>query len=753
MRIAVLLFVVGIVSVQQLSALPSIEWWVLLSCLTLALGLLRHWRLMFFVMGVSWALGFAMLRISDRLPETQQGQMIKIEGTIVGLPQRDERRVRFDFKVSKPEESVPSKLRLSWFFPKQAIKSGQKWQFTVKLKKPHGRFNPNGFDYERWLYSQNIGATGYVRSKPPPILLQNHDGYFNIDVLRQNISETLTNILAQSNAIGLIKALTIGDRHEVNNKQWDVFRKTGTVHLLAISGLHIGLIAGIAYFIVHQFSARLAVSSPQLIAAICCMVVAVFYAALAGFSLPTQRALIMLAIAMLANCWQRNIKPSNTIALTMFAVLVFDPLAVLSAGFWLSFLAVTVIIYSVGGRLGKPAYWLSTLKIHWVTAIGLSPLLIFYFNQVSVIAPLANLVTVPFISLLIVPLCLIAVSLMFIVPVFSKQLFQVADSLLELLWSFLSVLANLPFADLSSVSVPFYTVAMAMCGIAVLLLPKGIPCRHLGVIMFLPMVFVDLGKLNKGEATLTLLDVGQGLSAVIETSEHVLVFDTGAKYSNQYNMGNAVVIPFLQSNGIDSIDMLLISHGDNDHIGGADAILSEMTVEKVLTSVPEKLPDHQAISCYAGQSWYWDDVGFEILSPKKAKQASENNLSCVLKVSSKYGSILLTGDIEADAENWLINNAAQKLSSDVLVAPHHGSKTSSNLSFLEQVKPAIILIPAGYKNRFSFPHSKVIKRYNDLKLQWINSAYEGAINVKLKSNAILVSSLRKQQGKYWNKVE
>ncbi|MCK5191467.1 MAG: DNA internalization-related competence protein ComEC/Rec2, partial [Methylococcales bacterium] len=450
---------------------------------------------------------------------------------VIGLPQYDEHKVRFDFAVSKPDSDFPKKLRLSWFFPEQQIKSGQTWKLTVKLKKPHGRFNPDGFDYERWLFMQNIGATGYVKNKPHPKLIATIPVWQSFDSVRQTIADNLNELIADTDNIGVIKALTIGERHDINKERWQIFRNTGTVHLLAISGLHIGLIAGLAYLLMLNISLRFAVNSPQVIAAFFAIITAVFYSALAGFSLPTQRALLMLSIAMIAISSQRNITSANTLSLTMLAVLILDPLAVLSAGFWLSFLAVVMIVYSLAGRLGKVGYWQGALKIHWVTAIGLAPLLLFYFKQVSIIAPIANLVAVPVISLIIVPFCLIAVLLMFFSPFLAEHLFLLVDKFLQGLWLVLSVMAELPFATITTSSVPFYAIPLALIGVFVLLSPRGIPARWLGLVLLLPLLFVNVKRPALGEVSMTLLDVGQGLSTVIETRNHVLVFDTGAKYS------------------------------------------------------------------------------------------------------------------------------------------------------------------------------------------------------------------------------
>lgn len=749
MLLSILSLVTGIIAVQQFSALPDNDWIVFLAVAIFLLAFFRFWRLMFFTIGLFWAIIFASIRLVDRLPDQLEGMHLQVEGQVVGLPQYDDRRVRFDFAVSKSNYHMPDKIRISWFSPKQQINAGQYWQMTVKLKKPHGRLNPGGFDYERWLFMQNIGATGYVRNSPEPVLLSTAPIWQSFTAVRQTIANQLTDLLGHSENIGLIKALTIGERHEISKRQWDVFRKTGTIHLLAISGLHIGLISGLIFFLVFKIAVKLSVTSPQRLAAISAVAVAVFYSALAGFSVPTQRSLIMLTIVMSAVAWQRNTSSKNILALAMLAVVMFDPLAVLSAGFWLSFLAVAVIVYSLAGRLGKAGYWVNALKIHCVTAIGLSPILIFYFQQVSIIAPLANFIAVPVVSLLIVPLCFTAVLSMPVSAELATVIFRLIDEILQGLWLLLSAMAEVPYASATMALPPFYVIPLALLGIFVLLSPRGMPARWLGWMLLLPLLFVKQDKPKAGDVEMTLLDVGQGLSAVIQTANHTLVFDTGAKYSEQFDMGDSVVMPFLQHKGIQQIDTLLISHADNDHIGGAKSIIEQIKVLEILTSVPKALDKYQPVQCEAGRKWVWDQVVFKIISPTLGVLNGENNNSCVLKVSSKQSSILLTGDIEQEAESRLVEQEGIKLKSDVLIAPHHGSKTSSSMPFLKRVRPSAVIIPAGYKNRFSFPHDSVVKRYEALNASWMSTADKGAITVKLKENRFTISAVRTEEKRYW----
>ncbi len=835
MVVSALLFLAGLMLVQQLSVLPDIKWLIAAVLMAGIIAWLRYWRCLFFAVGVVWAIVFAMHRLSARLPEQLEGVEVQVAGVIADLPEQDEKRVRFDFiardgvyaagqsgtgaaileksiEQSKTPQSfrqgsskhsrraqgerdfgAPAKLRLSWYYPDQPIKAGQHWLFTVKLKRVHGTMNPGGFDYERWLLTEGIAATGYVRPAPKPVLLGGDSAWNSISVWRQRIADRLSSALADSPSLGLIKALTIGDGSGISQQQWEVFRKTGTTHLVVISGSHIGLIAGLVYFVVLKLWAWTGwlVWSPQRIAAVVALLIAILYSGLAGFSVPTQRSVVMLFIAMSAIILQRNSRPFNTLSVALFAVLLFDPLAVLAAGFWLSFLAVSLIVYAVSGRLGKLGYFWGAIKMHWVTSVGLSPLLLLFFQQVSLIAPLANLVAVPVISLLAVPLSLLAVVAMFISSTLADPVFYLADHVLQGLWWLLAYLAAIPLASINHAPPSYWALLFAVPGVLLLLAPVGIPARWLSLVMFLPLVFTEVKRPETGDIDMTLLDVGQGLSVVVQTSRHLLIYDTGAKFSAESDRGQSVLLPFLRSQGVAKIDSLIISHGDNDHIGGAASLMRGIPVEKVLTSVPQQLSEYAPIACTAGQSWLWDEVRFTMLGPAAPdpdrallsvaeglaaytpslviaetapgslpaytpsmaiKQAfvSDNDNSCVLKIQSAHGTVLLVGDIEAVAESWLVETYGDDLKADVLVAPHHGSKTSSTAVFLQAVKPDYVLIPAGYRNQFGHPHKDVLARYRHTNAKWLNSADSGAISVNVENNGFVVQGMRETKSKYWN---
>ena len=751
MLVSVLLFLVGLLAVQQFQVLPSYLWLIMISLSAMVFASLRHWRLLFLVMGVWWAVVFAMLRLADQLPEAQEGSDIAVSGYVADLPEQDERRTRFDFIVQASAQKLPRLLRLNWYYPEQPIKAGQQWSLTVKLKRPHGSFNPGGFDYERWLFTEGIAATGYIRPSPKPVLLGVAFAWTHIAIWRQRITERLSVVASDCAHLGLIKALTIGDGSGISQHEWEVFRKTGTTHLVVISGSHIGLIAGLVYVLVLKLWARIGVLaySPQRVAALAAMLTAVFYAGLAGFSVPTQRSVIMLTVVMLAISFQRNTRPFNTLAVALLLVMIVDPLAALSAGFWLSFLAVSLIIYTVSNRLGSFGYVLEVIKINWATSVGLAPLLLFFFQQVSLISPLANFIAVPVISILVVPVALIGVLLMFTVPIIAHGLFIAVDGVLQGLWWLLSALAELPLASINHAQPSTWALLFALPGILLMLAPRGMPARWLSAVMFLPLIFTAPKLPVLGAIKLTVLDVGQGLSVVVQTMHHSLVYDTGAKFSSESDMGQSAILPFLRQQGTEHLDSLIVSHGDNDHIGGANSLLRGMPTQQVLTSAIQQLSAYAPQPCVAGQAWVWDEVSFTMLSPQQSF-ASDNDNSCVLKIQSKQGSVLLVSDIEAAAESWLVETYGHALKSDILMAPHHGSKTSSSLSFLQAVQPKYILISVGYKNQFGHPHPLSLQRYQQIGALWWSTADKGALMLSEKENNWDIQSWRDENGKYWN---
>jgi competence protein ComEC len=747
---AAISYLTGIMLVQQFPDLTRAGYLLFLAPVFGFALWRRHWAVTFILLGLFWGTGFALIRLHDRLPQALESTELRITGRIAGLPDIGDKNLRFDFATDEPAPELPSLIRLTWYQPDRAVKAGQTWAFTVRLKRPHGTVNPGGFDYERWLFTEGIGAVGYVRTHPPPALIQ-ESAYTNPAGLRQMIADRLSGLLSGSPSLALLQALTIGDGSRITQAQWEIFRKTGTTHLIVISGSHIGLIAGFVYFLTLKGWAWTGLLRwpPPRMAAIAALAAAVFYAFLSGFAVPAQRALIMLAIAMAAVIGQRNSRPFDTLAAALLGVLITDPLAVLSTGLWLSFFAVGLILFAVTGRLAKPKAFGTAAKLHGFTSLGLAPFLLFFFQQVSFIAPLANLLAVPVISLAVLPLALLGLLLLPLSPALAGLLLLPADYILRGLMRLLDLMAQIPAATISHSAPSYWALLTAIPGVFWLLAPLGTPSRWLGVLMLLPLIFTGADRPAPGEIRMALLDVGQGLAVGIQTAGHWLVYDTGARFSAESDMGRNVVLPYLRNQGADRIDTLIVSHGDNDHIGGARSILSEMPVARLLTSAPDRLAEHRPEVCKAGQTWRWDEIDFTMLAPERLDPATDNNNSCVLKIRSPSGAILLTGDIEAGAESWLIGRYGIALRADILVAPHHGSKTSSTQAFLDAVKPRYILIPAGYRNQFGHPHTDVLARYENTGAQWLKSADSGAILAELSEPGLIVKTYRELDKKYW----
>ncbi|MFQ5995449.1 MAG: DNA internalization-related competence protein ComEC/Rec2 [Acidiferrobacterales bacterium] len=758
MRICSIAFLLGILLVQQLTQLPSL-WWSLALIPIAWLSLQRPaWLPIFFLLaGVCWASLRAGWILEDELPAQFEGKDMRVEGYVAGIPQMMERGTRFRFDVKHASRKgvrvkIPGTILLTSYDDAHRFGVGEHWRFTVRLKRPHGFQNPGGFDYEGYLFRERVRATGYVRGKKSPELLGSGSGAYMIDRLRQRLGERVRYLLADNPASGLALALVNGDRRGITDNQWTTLRRTGTNHLVAISGLHVGLVAGLAFFVARFLWALpgwtvLRWPAPK-VGAIAAMMFALMYSALAGFAVPTQRAMIMLTVVMGAVLFQRRLAPTQVLAIALFLVLVHDPLAVMGAGFWLSFAAVTVIILFVYRHSVEGNLWQRLGYVQWAIAVGLLPLMLMFFQQVSLIGPIANMVAVPIFGLLVVPFTLVAAVLSAVLPdALARFVLQLGLWPLEMVWAVLEYLARFEHSLWIQSRPSIWAFACGLIGAAILLAPRGWPARWLGVVWLSPLLFIRPCGPGPGEVWLSLLDVGQGLAAVVRTHTHTLVYDTGPRFSARFDAGRAVVVPFLRSQGLAQIDTLIISHGDNDHIGGARSVLESMLVRKLLTSVPEKLPNARA--CRLGESWDWDAVKFTILHPPADYPLYGNNASCVVRVASRYGNILLPGDIEAVAEQELIQQNEARIAADVLVVPHQGSKTSSTEPFLDAVRPEVALFPVGYRNRYRHPHMDVKARYTELGAKLYTSPEHGEIQVRLGANGIEVLSYRHRNRRYW----
>lgn len=758
-----LAFLFGILSFQWQAELPP-----LLVLATLLPLVLVHWitplparpaarLLAAAVAGFLWAWLAAAALLQQELPAALEGEDVILEGVVASIPEPDGQRIRFLFQSERlfhqgDEGMAPGRVRLSWYRPYPVLEAGQRWRLQVRLKRPHGMANPGTFDYEGWLFQQGIRATGYVRGGDATLLLAQDSGRVPLQRLRQRLHAQLGALSGGHDLTGLVAALALGERQGLTREQWQRLRATGTNHLVAISGLHVGIVAGLLFFLVRRlwpWAERL--PAPKA-AALAALAAAACYAALAGFSVPTQRALLMVAVAMLALFSQRAVRPARVLALALLAVLLLDPLAVLAPGFWLSFGAVAVILYGMGGRLGAAGWWWRWGRVQLLVALGLAPLLAVFFQQVPLVAPLANLLAVPWVSLLVVPLVLLGTALAPLASLPAGWALQAALWALDVLWWWLELCAGLVPAEWSVLAAAPWTVLPAGLGIAWLLAPRGWPARWLGLLWLLPMLLVRPATPPSGEAWVTVLDVGQGLAVLVRTAGHVLLYDTGPRFGPDSDAGEMVVVPVLRHLGVRRLDALVLSHGDSDHAGGASAVFEAIPVGRFLSGASGRLPWAEHEPCRRGQRWHWDGVEFEVLfpPPEGRGRGKGNHGSCVLRITAADTSLLLTGDIEAAAERELLAGAPQALAVEVLVAPHHGSKTSSTAPFVTAVAARHVLFSVGYRNRYGLPHPAVAARYREMGAELHTTAARGALTLRLGGAALAVESWRQQARRYWS---
>src|SRR5450830_1233225 len=785
-----LMFVFGVWVLQQLPELPSIYWALLLiPCLFLAFLFHRTSRPYFlfgrngfllvaaFAAGFFWASGYAHHRLADDVPSDWQGKNIQIIGVVASMPQQLERSDRFEFDVESvltqddgrnQVVKIPAHISLAQYStefgsnhaaenPTSQFHAGERWKLTVRLKQPHGTLNPHGFDFEMWALEHNIRATGYVRKDERNQKLSNfvmRPAYI-VEAIREDIRTRMQRVLVNQPYEAVLRALAIGDESGISQNDWQVFLKTGTNHLMSISGLHITMRAGLLYGLVHALWRRvelLTLAIPARKAAVVAgMLAALAYALIAGFSIPTQRTLYMLAVFGFALWQSRSVSISRVLSYALLLVTLIDPWAVLSPGFWLSFGAVAVMSYAAGGRLGRPHWLREAVHVQWAVTLGLIPLLLVLFQQFSIISPVANAVAIPLISLVVVPLTLLGSFLPIDWPL------QLAHSIMTFCFKGLQWLALWPLSTWQQHAPATWTLPVALVGIVWMLLPKGFPLRWLGLSGLLPMFLLVPTSPQLGTMQVSVLDVGQGLAVVIHTKTHTLLYDTGPRYSSQSDSGSRIIIPYLRGEGLAKLDGLVIGHNDDDHSGGALSVLAQVPVAWLASSLPDAAPELQAVKhlrCFAGQGWTWDGVRFEMMYPDYASYENaslkDNDRSCVLKVTSQFGSLLLTGDIEAKSESSILASRDGLLKSDIIVAPHHGSKTSSTPDFVSTVNPSAVVFTVGYLNRFGDPKAQMIDRYEEINSRIYRSDADGAVLLDFtQQQGISIQRWRQHAKRYW----
>jgi competence protein ComEC len=833
MRAAILGFVGGAAYLQMQAALPAHPALALsaIACCGLVCAFVfpalvfrnfRQWRLAAAMRGIAgcisgaaagffWAALLAQAALEPQLDKADEGRDVVVIGTIASLPYRFPQGVRFNFAVERvlgavagaAQVEVPPKIALSWYAsmrrqsgivrtaegegrPDIDVQPGERWQFTVRLQRPHGNANPEGFDYEVWLLEQGVRATGYVRAAPTGALDANRrlesfvpSARNIVERCRALLRERILRSLEGREYAGVIVALVVGDQRGIERDDWQVFARTGISHLISISGLHITMIAGLFALLASGLWRRSFFTGLQLplvlpaqkVAALAGAGVALAYVLLAGFGVPAQRTLYMLAVVVAALWCGRIASVSHVLCTALGLVVLLDPWAVLWPGFWLSFGAVATILYATAGRTVRrndPALPPSAIRRYWallrtaahtqyVVTLGLAPLTLLMFSQVSLVSPLANAVAIPLVSLVVTPLALLGSLLP--APL-CGWLLAGAHALIAQLAALLRWLGGTAFAAWSAPAPAWWVFCWALAGTLWLLAPRGWPHRWLGAVSWIPLLTALPTHPRQGQMWVTVFDVGQGMALLVETAGHRLLYDTGPSYSAESNGGDRVILPYLRARGIARLDAIVVSHSDSDHSGGALAVLDNVPAGELLSSLELEhaiveaaaLHGAQHRRCAAGQAWQWDGVGFEMLHPSGASYQNAalkpNARSCTLKITAGGKSILLAADIEAAQEAELVARAAPHLHADVLLAPHHGSGTSSTNAFLRAVDPRLALFQVGYRNRYQHPKAAVFERYAELGIARYRTDAAGAVTLRFGAE-ISVEPYRQQHPRYW----
>ena len=757
MTLAALAFACGAAALQWQAELPSMTWAALLPLLLLRRRILA--LPLAFAIGFFWAAAMAHLRMADRLAPELEGRDLDVVGVVASLPAVSERAVRFELEVESSDQPLPRKLLLAWHrspaaeegaaLLEAAVHPGERWLFTVRLRRPHGHVNPYGFDYEAWLLERGVGATGYVRQRGEQRRVGFRDSFFDrVEKARERVRDRFQAQLGATPAAGILAALAVGDQRAISAEEWRLFNRTGVTHLMSISGLHVTLVSGLAAWLVAFGWRRVPAAVVRLparkAAAVAAIAAALAYTLLAGFAVPAQRTFYMVSVVAAALWCGRIAAPARTLALALAVVVAADPWAPLAPGVWLSFAAVALIFY-VASNEWRPAQW---GRMQWAITVGLAPAALLLFGQVSVAGPLANAVAIPVVSVIVTPLALIAV----ILPL--ESILEVAAWLVEWLLRFLEWCAVLPGALWQQHVPSMWAAALAMAGAVWILAPRGMPWRAGGLALMAPAFSLAPAAPAAGEAWITALDVGQGLAVVVRTANRTLLYDAGPAYGPEADSGGRIVVPLLRGAGVRGVDMMVLSHEDTDHLGGALTVLETLEVRSLASSLARSHALNSLVAtagrCAAGTSWEWDGVRFEFLHPQAGwETARRNNQSCVLHIAAGGGSILLTGDIERAAESALAGTIPK---ADVLVVPHHGSRTSSSAEFIAAVAPRWAVVPAGYRNRFGHPAREVLERYASARVPVLRTDLDGAVSVVLQPGSVRVESERRLRPRYWRRV-
>lgn len=749
----VLAFFAGNLSVHCLPVLPP-PWLLLLAGISgIIVFIPSHLSRTYgaFVIGFCWTAWVATAHSDDILASDLEGESVSFSGEVATIPKQYAEGFSFIFQTDEGGSyQLPNYLYLKIYTADTPVTLHSKLQLTARLKRPYGYVNRGLFDYEKWLFARRIGGSGYVYKYR---IVDTPARRAGIGYLRQELVRHLKQ--KQSLTYGeSIAALGLGFSGALSKQKNDLLIATGTRHLFAVSGLHINLVFGFFVLIIRALWSRTLLVRTQYPASLAALwgalPLALCYAFLVGFSLPTQRALIMLTCFVAGWQLRKQMPMAQLLAVALFAVIIYDPLSTLSASFWLSFAAVALIIFYLSNvRYQKKWYHWGALQTYLSLSMGLLTMLL--FSRGAVAAPLVNLFAVPFIGVLLLPACLMSIAALWVAKTSppTELMLTATDWLFSVFWTGIGWFAA---HDLEWFwQPPWWVFGFALVGILLSIVLTEAKHKLFALLLLLPLVVNQHSDAVKfGDFKADFLDVGQGLSVLVRTQKHALLFDTGPSFRSGFNTGEAVGIPYLRSLGIATLDKLIVSHSDNDHAGSVDAIRRTVHIGEILSGEPldiDEISDSTGIQrCQNRHSWTWDGVHFKILHPTVGSVWTGNNASCVLRISNGDHSLLLTGDIEAAAEETLVGHPYG--ASDIMLVPHHGSRTSSSVEFIRTVSPKVAIVTSGYRNRYGFPLPDILERYRGVEVY--NTAIDGMISLSaLRGAPIDIVAWRRASHKYW----